>query len=254
MSNRVTIDVQPTPDAAMRAAVERLADGAVRAVDASGRFTIALSGGATPRGLYTLLATPPYATHVPWPAARVFWSDERCVPPDDAASNYRLACETLLKHVPVAPEHVHRVRGEDEPFAAAVLYEREIRTALQTPHGPPTTKPGARFDVILLGLGDNGHTASLFPYSPVLDERERWAIAAEVDTTPPVRITLTAPVINAAALVVFVVVGAAKAPALRLVLEGPRDPVALPAQLVDAIDGDVCWIIDAAAAAELSGA
>jgi 6-phosphogluconolactonase len=251
MSARVTIDVQPTPDAAMRAAAERLVDGAARAVSASGRFTIALSGGTTPRNLYALLATPPYATRVPWPAAHVFWGDERCVPPDDPASNYRLAHETLLAHVPVVPEQVHRVRGEDAAFAAAALYERELRAALRTPHGPPTTQPGARLDVMLLGLGDNGHTASLFPYSPALDEREYWVLAVDVDATPPARITLTAPAINAAALVVFVVVGAAKASILRRVLEGPRDPAALPAQLVDPVDGEVCWVVDAAAAAEL---
>ncbi len=253
MSARITIDVQPTREAATRAAAERLIDAAARAVLVSDRFTIALSGGATPRGLYALLATPAYATRVAWPAAHVFWGDERCVPPDDAASNYRLAYETLLAHVPVAAEHVHRVRGEDEPFAAAALYEREIRSALNTPHGPPTTKPGKRLDVILLGLGGNGHTASLFPYSPALDERECWVIAADVDATPPARVTLTPAVINAAARALFLVVGAEKASILRLVLEGPRDPAALPAQLVDPADGEVCWIVDAAAAAELSG-
>jgi 6-phosphogluconolactonase len=223
-------------------------------VRTSGRFAIALSGGATPRGLYTLLATPPYATRVAWPAAEVFWGDERCVPPDDPASNYRLASETLLAHVPVAAEHVHRVRGEDEPFAAAALYEHELRAALHTPTGPPRSDPGTRLDLILLGLGDNGHTASLFPYAPALDERDAWVAAADIDATPQTRITLTVPAINAAALVVFLVVGGEKAAVLRRVLEEPPDPAALPAQLVDPVAGEVRWIVDAAAAAELDGA
>src|SRR5438046_2717338 len=211
MPTRAEVEVLPTREALMEAAAARFVAAAGAALRASGRFVVALAGGSTPKALYALLAGAPWAGRVDWSRVHVFWGDERCVPPDDPASNYRLAHETLLARVPVVPDRVRRVRGEDEAFAAAALYERELRAALRTLHGPPTTQPGARLDVMLLGLGDNGHTASLFPYSPALDERECWVLAVDVDATPPARITLTAPVINAAALVVFVVVGAAKA-------------------------------------------
>jgi 6-phosphogluconolactonase len=252
MSATVDVDVQPTPDAVMRAAAEQVVDTAAGAARASGRFAIALAGGATPRQLYTLLATPSYVARVEWRTVHVFWGDERGVPPDDPASNYRMARETLLAQVSVAPECVHRIHGEDAPSVAATAYERELRAAFATPTGPPRPLPGARLDLVLLGMGDNGHTASLFPHSPALDERERWVIADHVDATPPARVTLTAPVINAAALALFLVVGAAKAAMLQRVLEGPRDPAALPAQLVAPTNGRVRWIVDAAAAAQLT--
>ena len=245
------VDVRPDADAAMHATAEQIVEAAATAVRSSGRFTIALAGGSTPRRLYALLATPPYATRVAWPAVEVFWGDERGVPPDDPASNYRMAHEALLAHVPVAPAHVHRIHGEDAPDAAAADYEHELRLVFATPSGPPRHVAGARLDLVLLGMGDNGHTASLFPHSPTLDERERWVVADRVDATPSARVTLTVPVINAAALAMFLAVGADKAPMLRRVLEGPRTPTTLPAQLVAPSDGRVRWIVDAAAAADL---
>lgn len=251
MSTTVEIDVRPDADAVMRAGAELIVATAASAVRATGRFAIALSGGSTPRTLYTLLATPPFAARIEWPAVDVFWGDERGVPPEDAASNYRMAREALLAHVAVAATRVHRIRGEDPPEQAAADYERELRVAFATPSGPPRTVAGARFDLILLGMGDNGHTVSLFPHSPALDERGRWAVADRVDATPSSRVTLTVPVINAAALAVFLVAGADKASMLHRVLEGPREPAALPAQLVAPSDGRVRWIVDAAAAAQL---
>ncbi len=252
MSTTVAVDVQPTADAVMHAAADMVIASAANAVRASGRFAIALAGGATPRRLYTLLATPAYASRVTWQAVHVFWGDERGVPPDDPASNYRLTRAALLAHVPIPPANVHRIRGEEPPSAAAADYERELRTAFAAPTGPPRHAPGARFDLVLLGMGDNGHTASLFPHRPVLAERERWAVADRVDATPADRVTLTVPALNAAALALFLVVGAEKAPMLRRVLEGPRDPEALPAQLIAPEDGLVRWLVDTAAAAELT--
>ncbi len=245
--------VRPTVDALMRTAADEIVTAAANAIRATGRFAIALSGGSTPRRLYEVLAREPYATAIAWQHSDVFFGDERCVPPDDPKSNYRLAHETLLARVPVAPERVHRMRGEDPPDAAAAAYERELRTAFATSAGPPRSTPGACFDVVLLGMGDNGHTLSLFPGSPALAERERWVVAVRVDADPPERITLTAPVANAARLALFLVAGAEKAPMLARVLEGPHDPTDLPAQLVAPHDGRVRWLLDAAAAASLRG-
>ncbi len=246
-----TVEVAATPEALMDAAAACFSAAAAGAIRARGRFTVALSGGSTPKRLYALLATPSWASRVEWPRVHVFWGDERCVQPTDPASNYRMAREALLDAVPVAAANVHRVRGEDEPAAAAAAYERELRAAFATPAGPPRCDPGACFDLVLLGMGDNGHTASLFPGSAVLHEEERWAVADEVDATPRRRVTLTAPVLNAAAEVAFLVSGRDKAPMLHRVLEGPRDPDALPAQLVRPRAGRLRWLVDADAAAEL---
>ena len=244
--------VQPTVDALMRATAEELIAAAAAAIDATGRFVIALTGGSTPRPLYALLASAPYAGRVPWARAEVFFGDERCVPPDDSASNYRLARETLLAHVPLPATQIHRIHGEDAPETAAAAYERGLRAAFATPTGPPQSVPGRCLDFVLLGMGANGHTASLFPHSWTVHERERWVVADTVDATPRRRVTVTAPVINAARHVLFLVAGADKAPMLRRVLEGPHDPDALPAQLVTPTDGRLTWMVDAAAAAELT--
>lgn len=244
--------VHPTVDALMRAAADEFAAAAATAVRSTGRFAVALAGGSTPRRLYALLATPPYADAIAWEHAEVFFGDERCVPPDDPASNYGMAREALLAHVPVPPERIHRIRGEDPPDIAAAAYERELRAAFATPTGPPRATPRHCFDLVLLGMGDNGHTLSLFPRSPSLHEHERWVVAVRVDARPPARITLTAPVANAAWLALFLVAGADKAAMLRRVLEGPPDPDVLPAQLIAPQTGRTRWLVDAAAAAQLA--
>jgi len=244
--------VHPTALALMRATAEEVIAAAVAAIEMTGRLAIALAGGSTPRQLYALLATAPYAARVPWARVEVYFGDERCVPPDDKASNYRMARETLLAHVPLPATRVHRVHGEDAPEIAAAAYERALRTAFATPTGPPQSVLGRCLDLLLLGMGDNGHTASLFPHSRTVHERERWVVADTVDATPKERVTLTAPVINAARHALFLVAGADKAPMLRRVLEGPHDPDALPAQLVAPTDGRLTWMVDAAAAAELT--
>lgn len=240
----------------MRAAVERFVAAADGAIRSQGRFVVALSGGSTPKALYALLAGAFYGARVDWTRVHVFWGDERCVPPDHVASNYRMTYDTLLAHVPVQPSQVHRIRGEDVPAAAAAAYECELRQLFATPDGPPRSLPGVRFDLVLLGMGDNGHTASLFPGTPALRETgldARWVMAQYVDELTMWRVTLTPVVINAAAEVLFLVSGASKATMLRRVLTGRPQPDLLPAQLIAPQTGNLSWLVDAAAAAELEG-
>src|SRR5580765_3568353 len=163
MPTPANLEIRASPADVAHAAADRLVTAASRAIEASGRFTIALSGGSTPRALYTLLASPAYQDRIDWPRVHVAFGDERCVPPDDPASNYRMARQALLDDVPIPPAQVHRLRGEDPPEVAADAYEQELRALFATPEGPPRDATGARFDLVLLGMGDNGHTASLFP-------------------------------------------------------------------------------------------
>ena len=201
------MEVYPDPSGVARGVAELVVEVAIRAIERSGRFVIALSGGSTPRELYRLLATPGEAERIPWGSVHVYWGDERCVPPFDPASDHLMAKESLLDHVPIPEGRVHRIRGEDDPSESALAYERLLRRAFGAPEGPPPVATGARFDLVLLGLGEDGHTASLFPGSPALHESERWVTAVEVDASPRHRITLTPPVLNAAAHKVFLVTG-----------------------------------------------
>ena len=210
---------------------------------ADGRFTIALSGGSTPRALYELLASPDQAGRVSWERWHVFWGDERLVPPDDPMSNYRMAKEALLGRVPIPAEQLHRIRGEADPELAASEYEELMRE---------TFDPGVpAFDLILLGLGDDGHTASLFPGTEALNERRRLVAANRVPQLDTTRITFTLPLINAARHIVFIVAGGSKAAALRSVLEPARDGPPPPAASVMPERGDLCWIADSDAVASL---
>lgn len=238
-----------TAEALAENAAQRFAGAASDAVRSHGQFVVALSGGATPRGLYERLAAPPYVSALPWSLVQVFWSDERCVARDRAASNYRMAREALLDHVPIRAENVHRIQGEDIPNVAAEAYERTLRTVLRTPRGPPRETPGARIDLVLLGLGDDGHTASLFP-GDVPDE-ERWVVARYDVTGSLWRVTLTPVLINAATEILFLVSGEGKAAIVHRVLDGPRRPQELPAQLIAPVHGRMLWLLDAAAARDL---
>ena len=239
---RVLPDPSTLADAAGRAIVEAAA--AQSAVDARGVFTIALSGGSTPRELHLRLASQPLNEQIDWPHVHVFFGDERCVPPDDPQSNFRMAEETLLSRVPIPPEQIHRMRGELPPSEAALAYEQELKDFFGSE--PP------RLDVILLGMGDNGHTASLFPGLAAVDEQQRWVVAEYVAEVCMWRITLTPVVINLARQVIFLVAGAGKSSMLRQVLEGPYAPHERPAQIVRPSPGEVTWLVDAAAAAELT--
>jgi 6-phosphogluconolactonase len=248
---RSIVEISPDIAALSIAAAEHVVAAAERAIDAHGKFVFALSGGSTPRHMYELLARAPYASRVKWPRVHIVWGDERCVPPDDVESNYRMAREALLDHVSIPAANVHRMRGEDDPVAAAASYEAMLRTLFDTPSGPPAHTLGRNIDLALLGLGDNGHTASIFPESAAVSEQRRWVMAELVPAVSMWRITLTAPILNAAAEVLFLVAGDEKADVLQRVLEGPRVPRELPAQLIAPAPGRIRWLVDAAAAAQL---
>jgi len=245
--------VLPTAEALAEDAARRFARAASDAIHSRGELVVALSGGSTPRSLYARLAAPPYDSTLPWSRVQALWGDERCVPPDQAASNYRMAREALLDHVPIPAANLHRIHGEDDPVAAAREYEATLRSVLRTPQGPPRTAPGARIDLVLLGLGEDGHTASLFPGASALPDGEPWVTARPAAAGSPWRVTLMPVLLNAAAEILFLVSGAAKAAIVRRVLAGPLRPEELPAQQITPTDGRVLWLLDAAAARDLEG-
>ncbi len=225
-----------------RAAADIFVAQAQEALQANRRFTVALSGGSTPRSLYQLLADIPLA----WENIHIFWGDERCVPPDHADSNYRMTAESLLSRIRIPTENIHRIAGELPPDEAALRYENELRQFFGD---------APRFDLILLGLGDDGHTVSLFPDSPALHERTRWVVAVPHATPPPPlapRVTLTPVAINAARQIVFLVSGAGKAERLAEVLQPRPAAQPLPAQLIQPVNGDLLWLVDKPAATLLS--
>jgi 6-phosphogluconolactonase len=236
-------------DALAREAAAQLARIAQQSVAASGRFTLVLSGGSTPRRLYTLLADAraPFRAAIPWEATQIFFGDERHVPPDDSQSNFRMADEALLSHVPIPAANVHRVQAERADAAeAAALYAREIARAFALPPGE-----WPRFDLILLGMGPDGHTASLFPGTDALAVRDRTVAATWVAKFAAYRITLTLPVFDAAAAVHFLVSGADKAQTLRAVLDSGSAPDAFPCQRIRPREGELLWLVDRAAAGAL---
>jgi 6-phosphogluconolactonase len=224
------------------AASRMIAEHAVNAVVQRGRFSIALAGGNTPRRTYELLAAEPLRGQVPWSHVHVFWGDERCVPPDAERSNQRMARIALLDHVPIPPEQIHPIDCTGPPADAADSYEACLHNELGE---------HPRFDLVLLGLGENGHTASLFPYAAVLQERDRRVADVYVAEQNMHRITVTAPLINHARCVVFLVAGVSKAATVQQVLRGKHDPQRLPAQLIQPIEGELHWLLDAEAASRL---
>jgi 6-phosphogluconolactonase len=245
------VEVVPDRRALMEAGAAAFAAAARAAIAAHGSFVTALSGGSTPRALFELLATERFAASIDWGRTHVCWGDERAMPPDADASNYRMARDALLDHVPIPLSQVHRIRGEESPMIAAAAYEQTLRTLFATPIGPPRPVPGARFDLVLLGIGDNGHTASLFPGLQAVREAERWVVAESVAEVGMWRITLTPVVLNGAAEVLFLVSGGDKASMLHRVLDGPVRPDMYPAQIVAPHHGRLRWLVDADAAAEL---
>jgi 6-phosphogluconolactonase len=245
--SRTRPEVVVAPDAGALAALaaERFADAARAAVRERGAFHVALSGGATPQRFHARLADPAYAS-LPWQRTHVYFGDERCVPPDHDESNFRMARESLLANVPVPADQIYRMEGEAaDPDAAARRYEAQLRTTLpHQPGGPP------RFDLVWLGIGTDGHTASLFPGSDALDETGRLVIAPWADAVGAHRLTVTLPVLNAARAVIFVVEGQDKAGVVRRVLAPRGGESVLPAALVDPDPGSLIWLLDAAAASE----
>lgn len=242
------VRVLPSPLEVAAAAAELVVDEAVASVAARGRFTMALSGGSTPALLYAVLAAAPYTPRMPWPQTHLFWSDERWVPLDDPDSNAGMAKRELVDKVPAPHDQVHPIQTTDlTPAESARRYEEEVR-ALGAGGAPP------RFDVILLGLGDDGHTASLFPGSAALDEQDRLVVANYVPQLGSWRVTFTLPLLNAARRVLFLVTGAGKASALRAVLEPEDEALVPPAALVHPDDGSVTWLVDREAVSRLAGA
>lgn len=226
---------------------EHFAALAAKAIEGKGLFRVALSGGGTPKLMYCLLSAPPLAKRVDWASVHVFWGDERCVPPTHPESNYRLAQETLLERVPIPQDNVHRIRGELDPQAAASDYAQTLRKHF----GLREAQETPQFDLIFLGLGADGHTASLFPNTDALKETSGWVAANYVEKLKNWRITLTAPAINAAAQVTFLVAGEGKAKTLKAVLEGSRQPRLYPSQLIEPAQGDLLWLVDEKAASLL---
>jgi len=244
----VTYQIFPAAKDVALASARLFASHVEQAVAARGIARIAISGGSTPKGMFQILADPtqPFAETVAWDKLQLFWVDERCVPPTDAESNYHMTNENLLSKVGIKPENIFRMQGELNPEEAANLYEAAMRNALklegaESPH----------FDLVLLGMGDDGHTASLFPHTQAINEIGRLTVANHVPQKDTWRITLTWPVINVAAEVAFVIAGTDKAGVLAEVLTGPRDPERLPSQLIRPQNGKLLFLLDEAAAAQL---
>ncbi|MCX2739045.1 6-phosphogluconolactonase [Pontibacter anaerobius] len=224
-------------------AAELFVQAAQEAVQKNGRFTVALTGGSSPKQLYQLLAQAPYKEQVPWQQTYIFWGDERWVPLTDERSNAKMAKELLLDKVPVPQEQIYPMWDEMEPEKYAQKYEQILKDHFQD--------QSPAFDLILLGMGDDGHTASLFPGTEVLQEKSSWVQAYYLAPQSMYRITLTAPLINQAKRVLFMTFGDGKAQALHEVLEGERNPEQYPSQLINPLNGSLYWYVDDKAASRL---
>jgi 6-phosphogluconolactonase len=211
------------------------------------RFTLVLSGGSTPHKLNTLLAASPYKEKVDWSKLHIFWGDERFVPFEDDRNNAKMAFDTLLDHVPVPAIQIHVMRTTDIiPEVAAGEYEKILHT-----YFPGTIPASNTFDLVLLGMGDDGHTLSLFPGTHIMHEENKWATSLFLKQQDMFRITLTAAVVNQAACIAFLVSGAGKAIALHQVIEGDYKPDLYPSQVIKPLHGELHWFVDEAAAANL---
>ncbi len=238
------IHVFETKEEASEASARFLIRAAKEAVQREGRFSVALTGGSSPKILYQLLAADPFRSQVPWEKTHIFWGDERSVPHDNEQNNARMSFKLLLDHVPVPPHQIHRMSGELPPGEAA----RQYGEILKKHFG----EEAPQFDLILLGMGEDGHTASLFPGTPVLGEKDRWVAELFLKGQDMYRITLTAPLINQARQIVFQVFGENKAGVLKQVLEGPAQPEKLPSQLIKPDNGELHWFLDEAAAGQIA--
>lgn len=231
------------PEELSQYAARQFSELAQEAIDRHGRFTVALTGGSSPQRLHQLLANPPYRDQIPWQKVHVFWGDERYVPLTDDRSNAKMAFDTLLHQVDVPENQIHVMTSDLPPEVFASQYEQTIKDHFQG--APPV------FDLILLGMGDDGHTASLFPETEVLHEKEKWVSSLYLPSQHMYRITLTAPLINQAAQVTMLVFGKKKADTLQQVLKGPYQPEHLPAQLIQPENGELTWLVDEEAASHL---
>ena len=236
-------------EAVAQAAADEFSRRARVRAAAGERFSVALSGGSTPKRLFRLLADEPLRREVPWPAIDFFWGDERTVPAEHPDSNFGAAYDLLLSRVDVPSENIHRIQVEQaDPASAAAAYEKELRRHFRLPAG---VLP--RIDLVFLGMGGDGHTASLFPRSDALWEKRRLVVAAWIEKLSTHRVTLTCPVLNNAACILFLVTGAEKAGTLREVMEQAGEAAGYPARLIRPRAGQLLWYVDEAAAAGLSG-
>ncbi|GHO95557.1 6-phosphogluconolactonase [Reticulibacter mediterranei] len=239
------IAIYPDTNILSHEAAQHIVRVAQESIVTHGRFTLALSGGNTPKKLYGLLASEPYVSQIDWNLVEIFWSDERCVSPDSPDSNYHMAQEVFLSKVPIPANQIHRTPADEaDRDAASEAYAREMRNVFGT-NGVP------KFDLIQLGMGPEGHTASLFPHQASLHEQQRLVMPVSVPKPPPARLTFTPPLLNAAAHILFLVTGADKEEAVQAVLEGDHQPDEYPAQIVQPSQGEVTWMLDTAAAAKL---
>ena len=243
------IIVVPNPETLARKTADIIYRRMQAILAASDHFSWVLAGGSTPKGLYALMAeSPDYRDHIPWDRIHFFWGDDRHVPPDDAESNYRMAYESLLSKVPVPVENIHRIRTEmPDADQAAANYAGALGKFFKLP-----SDQLPRFDCVLLGMGPDGHTASLFPGTRALGETKKWVVANWVDKLKTFRITMCVPVLNNAAMVIFLISGPQKAAVLRDVLEGDFQPDHLPSQRIHPVNGKLLWLVDQPAAARLS--
>ena len=239
------IQVFQTPEKLTEATAEFIVKTAKDAVSTRGRFAISLSGGHTPERLYTLLSKPPFVSQMPWDKTFVFWGDERCVPSDDPQNNARMAKVLLLNHITIPAANIYPIPVDMSPADAANDYEKTINNFFK--------EEAPRFDLILLGLGENGHTASLFPGTEVVFEKSRLVKEVYVDEQKMFRITMTAPLINQAYNIMFLMEGAGKAEILNTVLNTAYQPEKYPAQLIKPVNGNLYWYMDQKAAALLPG-
>lgn len=244
------VQIVTNSDQFMETAVDMILRAASAACRARGRFSLVLSGGHTPQPIYKRLASPALANRIQWDCIHLFWGDERAVPADDELSNVNMVRQSLLNNIPIPAENIHPPRGDIDPRLAAWLYEEDLRAFFKDQPDAQGNQPN--LDLVLLGLGDDGHTASLFPGSPALCETERWVVAVEHNTPPPPlvpRLTLTLPVINAAKQVIFLVSGESKANILADVFSETCE--GLPAQMVKPANGQLFWLVDQAAASKI---
>ncbi len=246
MLERSNLIVVPDADALAERVARHTLDAGTDALARHGRFDVALAGGSTPKAAYELLASPRLRGELDWNRVRFFFGDERCVPPDDDQSNYKMARTTLLDPLGIAPSAIFRMHGEDEPRAAAAAYADVLRAELELDEtGAPI------FDLVMLGMGPDGHTASLFPGTDPLEENERLVRAPYVAKFTTYRLTLTPKAIDAAHEIAIATAGDTKTDALAAVLDGPFDPTLYPIQILRPRHGTLTWLVDDEAAAKL---
>jgi len=244
MPNFMNLIIKKTPTELAKAAADLIAKRITDVLKTQDRFTIALSGGSTPKALHELLAKAPYVEQIPWAQLHVFWGDERYVPIDDEQSNAGMAYDTLLGHVYTPEEQIHVWKTDLEPAEAAADYNQVLHDYFG--------ETGPTFDLVLLGMGDDGHTLSLFPGTEVVHENSAWTAAYFLTKQDMYRLTLTAPIVNRAKCVLFLVAGPKKAAPLKEVLEGDYNPDVYPSQQIKPTDGELIWLVDEKAAADLN--